>query len=218
MHFLIERLHAVLHAEGGEDGSLGSSSCATGTPNTAITASPMNFSTVPPNRSISSTIASKNGRSTPRRSSGSSRVAISVDPLRSAKITVTTLRSSGVTPADARPPVARGSQGPCHMSAEAERRRPGRAARGTRALQGRPACSAEPQVRLGRGAAARAGDLVHRVILPSEAGRRDVDRRSRLRGRAIVARQAAGRCDLRCVMKSCSGSQRLYPRAKLRPP
>src|SRR5439155_2674162 len=55
--------------------------------------------TVPPNRSISSTIASKNGRSTPRRSSGSSRVAISVDPLRSAKITVTTLRSSGVTPA-----------------------------------------------------------------------------------------------------------------------
>ena len=26
----------------------GSSSCATGTPNTAITASPMNFSTVPP--------------------------------------------------------------------------------------------------------------------------------------------------------------------------
>ena len=76
-----------------------SSSCATGTPNTAITASPMNFSTVPPNRSISSTIASKNGRSTPRRSSGSSRVASSVDPLMSAKITVTTLRSSGVTPA-----------------------------------------------------------------------------------------------------------------------
>jgi hypothetical protein len=74
-----------------------SSSCATGTPNTAITASPMNFSTVPPNRSISSTIASKNGRRTPRRSSGSSRVAISVDPLMSAKITVTTLRSSGVT-------------------------------------------------------------------------------------------------------------------------
>jgi len=31
----------------------GSSSCATGAPNTAITASPMNFSTVPPNRSSS---------------------------------------------------------------------------------------------------------------------------------------------------------------------
>jgi len=31
----------------------GSSSCATGAPKTAITASPMNFSTVPPCRSIS---------------------------------------------------------------------------------------------------------------------------------------------------------------------
>jgi len=31
----------------------GSSSCATGAPNNAITASPMNFSTVPPNRSSS---------------------------------------------------------------------------------------------------------------------------------------------------------------------
>ena len=32
----------------------GSSPCATGAPNTPITASPMNFSTVPPNDSISS--------------------------------------------------------------------------------------------------------------------------------------------------------------------
>ena len=37
----------------------GSSSCAAGTPNTAITASPMNFSTVPPSASISSRIAAK---------------------------------------------------------------------------------------------------------------------------------------------------------------
>ena len=36
-----------------------SSSCTTGTPNTAMTASPMNFSTVPPWRSIASRIASK---------------------------------------------------------------------------------------------------------------------------------------------------------------
>ena len=37
----------------------GSSSCATGTPNTAITASPMNFSTRPPSASASARIASK---------------------------------------------------------------------------------------------------------------------------------------------------------------
>ena len=38
---------------------LGSSSCAAGTPNAAITASPMNFSTVPPSATISSRIALK---------------------------------------------------------------------------------------------------------------------------------------------------------------
>jgi hypothetical protein len=37
----------------------GSSSCATGTPNAAMIASPMNFSTVPPSASISSRIAAK---------------------------------------------------------------------------------------------------------------------------------------------------------------
>ena len=37
----------------------GSSSCAVGTPNAAMTASPMNFSTVPPSASISSRIAPK---------------------------------------------------------------------------------------------------------------------------------------------------------------
>ena len=37
----------------------GSSSCAIGTPKAAITASPMNFSTVPPSASISSRIAPK---------------------------------------------------------------------------------------------------------------------------------------------------------------
>jgi len=34
----------------------GSSSCAAGAPNTAITASPMNFSTVPPNASMRSRV------------------------------------------------------------------------------------------------------------------------------------------------------------------
>ncbi len=37
----------------------GSSSCATGTPKAAMTASPMNFSTVPPSASIASRIAVK---------------------------------------------------------------------------------------------------------------------------------------------------------------
>jgi len=36
-----------------------SSSCTCGTPNTAITASPMNFSTVPPWRSITARISVK---------------------------------------------------------------------------------------------------------------------------------------------------------------
>ena len=72
----------------------GSSSCATGAPNTATTASPMNFSTVPPYRPISSAIASKKGDSTARRSSGSSSDASSVDAVRSANRTVTSLRSA----------------------------------------------------------------------------------------------------------------------------
>ena len=38
---------------------VGSSSCVTGMPKTAMTASPMNFSTVPPSASIASRMASK---------------------------------------------------------------------------------------------------------------------------------------------------------------
>ena len=72
----------------------GSSSCTIGAPNAATTASPMNFSTVPPNRRTSSAMASKNGRRTARRSSGSSRVESSVDAVRSANSIETTLRSS----------------------------------------------------------------------------------------------------------------------------
>ena len=48
-----------------------SSSCATGAPNSAITASPMNFSTVPPKRSSSSRTRAWYGRSSERTSSGS---------------------------------------------------------------------------------------------------------------------------------------------------
>src|SRR6266550_2169818 len=72
----------------------GSSPCATGAPKIAITASPMNFSTVPPNFSSSERIRAKYGVRIARTSSGSSRSARAVKPTRSAKRTVTTFRSS----------------------------------------------------------------------------------------------------------------------------
>ena len=72
----------------------GSSSCDTGAPNTATTASPMNFSTVPPNRSSSSRARSWYVRSSARTSSGSLSSARAVEPTRSVKTTLTTLRSS----------------------------------------------------------------------------------------------------------------------------
>ncbi len=71
----------------------GSSSCATGTPKAAITASPMNFSTVPPSASISSRIAAKNVSMTSRSCSGSSCSPNAVDPVTSANRTVTRRRS-----------------------------------------------------------------------------------------------------------------------------
>ncbi len=71
-----------------------SSSCATGAPKTAMTASPMNFSTVPPNRSMSALTRSWYGRSVARTSSGSARSDRFVKPTRSTKRTETTFRSS----------------------------------------------------------------------------------------------------------------------------
>ena len=71
-----------------------SSSCATGAPKTAMTASPMNFSTVPPKLSMSAFTRSWYGRSVARTSSGSARSERSVKPTRSTKRTDTTLRSS----------------------------------------------------------------------------------------------------------------------------
>jgi hypothetical protein len=72
-----------------------SSSCATGAPNTAMTASPMNFSTVPPNRSISCLATSWKARSVSRTSSGSARSDLAVNPTKSQNRTETTFRSSG---------------------------------------------------------------------------------------------------------------------------
>ena len=71
-----------------------SSSCATGAPNTAITASPMNFSTVPPKLSNTWRRVAWNGASVPRTSSTSSCSLRLVNPTRSANSTETTLRSS----------------------------------------------------------------------------------------------------------------------------
>src|SRR5580658_1308498 len=69
-----------------------SSSWRTGTPKTAMTASPMNFSTVPPCCSITFRAASKYRRITSRRLSGSSRSPSAVEPVTSQKSTVTVLR------------------------------------------------------------------------------------------------------------------------------
>ncbi len=65
-----------------------------GAPNTAITASPMNFSTVPPYHSISLRNRLWYGRMRARTSSGSAPSEAAVKPIRSQKSTDTTLRSS----------------------------------------------------------------------------------------------------------------------------
>src|SRR6266542_813120 len=71
-----------------------SSSCATGAPNTPMTASPMNLSRVPPYRSISSLARAWNGSSVRRTSSGSAWSERSVKPARSANRIETNRRSS----------------------------------------------------------------------------------------------------------------------------
>ena len=72
----------------------GSSSCTRGTPNAAMIASPMNFSTVPPSASISARMAAKKAPMTSFSASASSRSPSAVEPVMSANSTVTTLRSS----------------------------------------------------------------------------------------------------------------------------
>ena len=71
-----------------------SSSWTTGTPNAAITASPMNFSNVPPCRSRHALATSKKLAITRRNDSGSSRSPSAVEPVTSAKSTVTVFRTS----------------------------------------------------------------------------------------------------------------------------
>ena len=71
-----------------------SSSCRRGRPNTAITASPMNFSMRPPCRSSTVRMASKYSVITARRASESSFSPRLVEPLRSENTMVTVLRVS----------------------------------------------------------------------------------------------------------------------------
>src|SRR5262249_36126138 len=67
---------------------------ALGTPNTASTASPTNFSTVPPCSVRVDLATSKNGARRPRSSSGSRSVASRVEPTRSANTIVASFRSA----------------------------------------------------------------------------------------------------------------------------
>ena len=71
-----------------------SSSCAVGAPQTAMTASPMNFSTTPPYRVITSLERSKYRLSSSRVSSASRPSARVVNPTRSANRIVTSRRSA----------------------------------------------------------------------------------------------------------------------------
>ena len=71
-----------------------SSSCETGMPKTAITASPTNFSTDPPWRSMIARRSSKYRRMRARSASGSVDSPSAVEPTRSQKRIVTTLRCS----------------------------------------------------------------------------------------------------------------------------
>ena len=84
----------------------GSSSWAVGAPKTAMTASPMNFSTVPPCHSICLRSSWWYGRIRARTSSGSARSEAAVKPIKSQKRTDTTLRSSRA-PGPCRPNGAR---------------------------------------------------------------------------------------------------------------
>ena len=77
-----------------------SSSRTVGMPKTAITASPMYFSTVPPWRSITVRISLKYRWMTSRRDSGSSSSPSAVEPVTSQNRTVTVLRAVGGGPLD----------------------------------------------------------------------------------------------------------------------
>ena len=74
-----QRRDGVAHLDGGTKRPQGVISWTVGTPNTAMTASPMNFSTVPPWRSTMARISSKYRPSSSRSASGSSRSPSAVE-------------------------------------------------------------------------------------------------------------------------------------------
>ena len=80
-----------------------SSSCTAGTPNTAITASPMNFSTEPPCDSTIPRITSKYRANSARNASGSVDSPNAVEPTTSQNSTDTTFRRSAEPPPSAAP-------------------------------------------------------------------------------------------------------------------
>ena len=67
----------------------GSSGCSSGAPHCAITASPMNLSSVPPCRNTQSTIALRNSETVSATTSGAAPAAKRVKPRRSPNSTVT---------------------------------------------------------------------------------------------------------------------------------
>ena len=92
----------------------GSSSCAIGTPNTAITASPMNFSTVPPSRLDHLAHRDEVGVEHLAEPLGIEALAEPVDPVTSANRTVTSFRSAALVAAGSALAAAPASVGAPH--------------------------------------------------------------------------------------------------------
>ncbi len=123
-----------------------SSSCATGAPKIATTASPMNFSTVPPKPCSSSCRRVRYGASRAWMSSGSAPSAAAVEPTRSAYRQVTVFRSSCTDFTD------------------------GAGGRAAGLLELRAAARAEGVGRVGLRAALRAAHVEPRAALHAESG------------------------------------------------
>ena len=92
-HLEAELAHRLDDSERGAHRRSGSSSCANGTPNADITASPANFWTIPPCAVMQWETSSKNRVMRERTTSGSALATSCVEPTRSTKRTVASLRS-----------------------------------------------------------------------------------------------------------------------------
>ena len=170
-----------------------------------MTASPMNFSTVPPCRSSTSRAVSKNRDITQRTDSGSSRSPSAVEPVTSANTSVTILRASCATALGSSAPQKPhrrkrsgfssrqlGQITPLAYAARVRLRAPASAAprppRPPRQLQRRR--PAAPARRGGSGARARARSASRRATGSWAAAGRARSPEHRARARALVARRA----------------------------